>query len=56
MVSIPKPRPPKTLSERIVDANADLKAARRDGGCAAITEAARTLDDLIDLIPRKASA
>lgn len=53
MPAFPRPRPPKTLEERITAANAELKAARRDGGCDAITRAAQRLDDLLDELNAK---
>lgn len=42
----------KTLAERIADASAELKLARRDGAAEWINKAARELDELIDQLPR----
>jgi len=42
----------KTLTERIADASAELKLARRDGSAEWINKAARALDALIDELPR----
>jgi hypothetical protein len=42
----------KTLSERIADASAELKRARRDGSAEWIAKAAKALDALIDELPR----
>jgi hypothetical protein len=41
-----------TLGEQILEANAALKAARRDGKCDDITNAAERLDALLDQLPR----
>jgi hypothetical protein len=51
MAWIPNPAA-KTLGEQILEANATLKAARRDGKSDDITNAARQLDDLLDQLPR----
>lgn len=42
----------KTLAERLLDANADLHAARRDGHCERIIEAMTVLNALLDEWPR----
>lgn len=43
----------KTLTERIAEAAAELKLARRDGSADWIARAAQKLDDLLDLLPRQ---
>jgi hypothetical protein len=43
----------KSLPERIADASAELKLARRDGAADWIEKAAEELDKLIDELPRE---
>jgi hypothetical protein len=44
-------RSDRPLSEQITDAARELKLARQDGGAAWIGDAARRLDELLDLVP-----
>jgi hypothetical protein len=43
---------PRNLRDRIANAAAELKLARRDGAADWIAKAAKALDDCIDEIPR----
>jgi hypothetical protein len=43
---------PRNLRDRIANASAELKLARRDGAADWIAKAAKALDDCIDEIPR----